>query len=224
MSKNPTTHDAVTKLQRHELSAVYKDMPDEEFRALKDSIHANGLQNPITLYEGKILDGWHRHRALMELGEKYDTQEKIDQDYVDLDEFNDKIDPEDYVVAQNVTRRHITATEKFEAAKAILEYQGKTKPTLQAIANYAKISIDTAKRISSGSYGSAGKAKKDKPATVPDTPVVTEEKLRKRITMLEGQLASAKAKLAEIIGESSTSVEPDPEPTPVSAPRRRARK
>lgn len=223
MSKNPTTHDAVTKLQRHELSAVYKGMPDEEFRELKDSIRANGLQNPITLYEGKILDGWHRHRALMELGEKYDTQEKIDQDYVDLDEFNDKIDPEDYVVAQNVTRRHITATEKFEAAKAILEYQGKTKPTLQAIAKYAKISIDTAKRISSGSYGPS-KAKKDKPAPIPDTPDVTEEKLLKRITMLEGQLASAKAKLAEIRGNSNTSVDPAPEHAPVSAPRRRARK
>ena len=43
-------------------------MADEDFTALKDSISYSGLLEPITLFDGQILDGWHRYGACLETG------------------------------------------------------------------------------------------------------------------------------------------------------------
>lgn len=56
------------KYERHPLSAAWPDMADEDFVALKDSISYSGLLEPITLYEGQILDGWHRYVACVATG------------------------------------------------------------------------------------------------------------------------------------------------------------
>ena len=48
---------------RHDLSSYWPDMADEDFLALKESIGYSGLLEPITLFEGQILDGWHRYNA-----------------------------------------------------------------------------------------------------------------------------------------------------------------
>ena len=53
---------------RHPLSAAWPDMAEEDFTALKDSIAHSGLLEPITLFEGQILDGWHRYSACIETG------------------------------------------------------------------------------------------------------------------------------------------------------------
>ena len=56
--------------ERHQLSASWPDMAKEDFMALKDSISHSGLLEPITVFEGQILDGWHRYRACLEVGMK----------------------------------------------------------------------------------------------------------------------------------------------------------
>src|SRR4029453_3481573 len=53
---------------QHSISAAYPPMPDAEFMALVEDIKAHGQRVPITLYEGKILDGWHRYCACPDLG------------------------------------------------------------------------------------------------------------------------------------------------------------
>ena len=58
------------KYTQHPLSASWSAMDEEAFKALIDDIDANGVRNPIVLYEGKILDGWHRYRACAELNVK----------------------------------------------------------------------------------------------------------------------------------------------------------
>lgn len=57
-------------MERHEYSALFPDMGADEFAALVSSIRSVGFDPlmPITLYEGQILDGWHRYRACKELG------------------------------------------------------------------------------------------------------------------------------------------------------------
>ena len=52
----------------HPICAIFPAMPDDELRALTEPIRLNGLRHPITLYEGKILDGRHRHSACMLAG------------------------------------------------------------------------------------------------------------------------------------------------------------
>ena len=55
-------------LEPHPLSQFMPLKPDREYAALKESIAVNGLQTPLTRFEGKILDGRHRLRACAELG------------------------------------------------------------------------------------------------------------------------------------------------------------
>ena len=54
--------------QRHELGAVFHDMSIVEFESLKRDIETNGQLHPIIMYQGKVLDGWHRFRACRDLG------------------------------------------------------------------------------------------------------------------------------------------------------------
>ena len=54
-------------MERHQLSAAFPDMPDEDFEDLIHSIKEHGQREPITVYENKILDGWHRYRACQQL-------------------------------------------------------------------------------------------------------------------------------------------------------------
>ena len=52
---------------RHYLSKIGGDMSEDSFALLRSDIELNGTWDPIYLYEGLILDGWHRYRACFEL-------------------------------------------------------------------------------------------------------------------------------------------------------------
>ena len=56
------------KYARHELSARWPDMSREDFDNLEASIKDNGLREPITIFEGEVLDGWHRYQACESVG------------------------------------------------------------------------------------------------------------------------------------------------------------
>ena len=58
----------MTSYAPHELALVFPPMTESEFAAFKEDIREHGQHEPITLYEGKILDGLHRYRACQELG------------------------------------------------------------------------------------------------------------------------------------------------------------
>ena len=55
-------------LEAHPLTNTMPIKSKREYEALKESIRVNGLQQPLTRFEGKILDGRHRLRACLELG------------------------------------------------------------------------------------------------------------------------------------------------------------
>lgn len=55
-------------LDAHPLTEHMPVKSEPEYEALKESIRLNGLQQPLTRFEGKILDGRHRLRACRELG------------------------------------------------------------------------------------------------------------------------------------------------------------
>jgi ParB-like chromosome segregation protein Spo0J len=48
-------------LQRHPLSALLPDFTPEEFIGLRESILRIGVQEPIVLFEGMVLEGWNRY-------------------------------------------------------------------------------------------------------------------------------------------------------------------
>lgn len=95
-------------LQRHKLSALFTDMPDDDFKKLCASIEANGFIEPvIRIYEGQILDGWHRYRAAKELNliRKLKFQEWDERE---------EGDPAVFVLARNIERRHLSASHRAQ--------------------------------------------------------------------------------------------------------------
>ena len=94
-------------LKQHPLSAAFPAMQADEYQALLDSIINIGVQNPITLFEGMVLDGWHRYTAANEAGMQCPT--------VDLGD----VDPRDFVLAQNKARRNLTASQRAAAVTSV---------------------------------------------------------------------------------------------------------
>ena len=54
-------------LQRHELSAIFGDMSEQDYKSLLESVQRDGfIDDAIKLLDGQLLDGWHRYRAAQE--------------------------------------------------------------------------------------------------------------------------------------------------------------
>lgn len=79
-------------------------MTNEEFEALCDDVAERGLVYPITLFEGKVLDGWHRYRACHKTGTNLKTMEYTGSD------------PDGYIMACNVLRRKLTSIQRAVVA------------------------------------------------------------------------------------------------------------
>jgi chromosome segregation ATPase len=86
---------------QHPLSKAFPPMPDEQFKALVDDVDLNGLRNPILIYQGKILDGWHRYQACVELNVKKMRMADWEGD-----------DPVAFVLSQNLHRRHLNPSQR----------------------------------------------------------------------------------------------------------------
>ena len=57
------------QMKRHPLSSELGDMGESAFRLLKRSVAVEYKQHhPIWLFEGMVLDGWHRFRAARDVG------------------------------------------------------------------------------------------------------------------------------------------------------------
>ena len=86
-------------LEVHPLAQHVPLMSEDEYAQFRESVKQHGgLQHPIVLYEGKILDGRHRDRACRELGIPRPT------------ELYTGADPEGFVIIENVMRRQLTLT------------------------------------------------------------------------------------------------------------------
>lgn len=109
------------KYKQHPLSSAFPAMTDNEFQELKDSIEVNGVLNAITIYQGMVIDGWHRYKAANELG--------IDCPETELDE---SIDPKDFVLAQNKNRRHITIAQLAIATAQVYAWHPASRPNKDA--------------------------------------------------------------------------------------------
>lgn len=95
-------------MKEHKLANIIPPMSEEEYQELKEDIRANGLEVPIVLYEGKVLEGRHRYRACQELGIKPRFKNY------------EGTQPLTYVISLNLKRRHLTASQKATIAVEVL--------------------------------------------------------------------------------------------------------
>lgn len=98
---------ASQRLLQHPLSAAFPAMSDDEVAALAEDIAKHGQREPGVLFEGMVLDGWHRYRACHSVGVEFQT-EQYEGD-----------DPQGFVLSQNLHRRHLTALQKAAAIVAV---------------------------------------------------------------------------------------------------------
>jgi ParB-like chromosome segregation protein Spo0J len=90
------------KLDVHPLADLpgFPEMEPEPFRSFIDDIKYRGQQEPIILYEGKILDGKNRYRACTILGKDPLTREYTGDD------------PIGFVLSVNLQRRHLNESQR----------------------------------------------------------------------------------------------------------------
>ncbi|MCE7743867.1 MAG: hypothetical protein GPJ52_01905 [Candidatus Heimdallarchaeota archaeon] len=105
----------------HPLAEIFPLMGDDELWQLTKDISKNGLLEPIVLFEGKILDGRNRYTACRRINE-----------IPIFEEFDESLDPIDYVISLNLHRRHLNSAQRANIGLVILEKErekGKEKQT-----------------------------------------------------------------------------------------------
>lgn len=95
------------KKRFHECSTIFPVLAKAELKALAKDIKANGLQQPIVMYQGKILDGRNRYIACKSIGvrPKFETYHGNE--------------PLAYVISLNLHRRHLTESQRALVASNI---------------------------------------------------------------------------------------------------------
>jgi ParB-like chromosome segregation protein Spo0J len=95
--------------QFHELADAFPLITGEAFDELKKDIQENGQLEPVVMYEGKILDGRNRWRAMQELDLPH-KEIKLPKE----------TDPIAYVWSKNAVRRQLTPAQKALAATRLV--------------------------------------------------------------------------------------------------------
>lgn len=97
----------------HPLADLFPQVEGEDYEALKRSIANIGLQQPIIVLDGKILDGRARYRACIEVGVDPETRGVP---------WN--TDPTALLMAANLNRRHLTISQKAMIVAKLVNMPG----------------------------------------------------------------------------------------------------
>ncbi len=148
------------QLTQHPLSAAFPAMTPAEFTDLTRDIRINGQRHAIVLFEGMILDGWHRWQACTALS--------IKPKFIEL---HAGVDPVAYVQSLNLHRRHLTGSQRAAAVVACSEWSKsgdnqhsgggevasppRTNDDMAKAADVSKKTIKQAKRAQEAGLGEA---------------------------------------------------------------------
>jgi hypothetical protein len=112
----------------HEIANIFPLLQGAELAALVDDIRANGLREPIWLYQNKILDGRNRYTACGMAG--------VEPTFNVYTEGN----PIGFVVSLNLLRRHLDESQRAMAGKRLATMRQGARTDLQPAANLPEVS------------------------------------------------------------------------------------
>jgi N6-adenosine-specific RNA methylase IME4 len=118
------------RLAFHEYADIFPMLPLEELDTLAADIAANGLLEPITLYEGKVLDGRNRYVACLNVA----VDPRLTQYTGD--------DPLGFVVSKNLHRRQLTSSQRAVVALEVerhIALRGRDNQSTQTTQGYQRI-------------------------------------------------------------------------------------
>jgi hypothetical protein len=113
LTKCPPPTD-YTALEIHPIAEEIEEASKAEYQALRESIRKTGIQVPIRLYEGKILDGRHRYRAGRELGYAFKPS-----DFRTF--YGTAAEAKKLSEDLNLARRHLSIDQRAEKARGLLK-------------------------------------------------------------------------------------------------------
>ena len=132
-------------LEAHRFANMFPALDDGAFRELVEDIRVNGLREPITRFEGKILDGVNRYRACLETG-----IEPSLKDY-------EGTDPLGFVISMNLRRRHLNETQRAMVAAKIATMRQGARTDLSPIDERSQENAATLLNVSKRSVERAAK-------------------------------------------------------------------
>ena len=97
------------------ISLMPGGMSETEFDAFVEDVKERGILFPATLYEGMVLDGWHRYRAA-----------QITGDSLEFVTYTGK-DPAGYIASCNVQRRKLSSLQRALVAARLYRDHGMTQ-------------------------------------------------------------------------------------------------
>jgi ParB-like chromosome segregation protein Spo0J len=93
------------ELEAHPFADAFPLIEGTEFDELVASVASHGVLQPIMLFEGRILDGRNRYRALMAAGLQLMKDDLLEWS-------GDEAGAREYVRLQNINRRHLTPVQR----------------------------------------------------------------------------------------------------------------
>jgi ParB-like chromosome segregation protein Spo0J len=110
-------------LKVHPAAELFPLIEGEGFAELVADIKANGLIDPIVLYDGMILDGRNRYRACLAAGVTPYFRVAVQSPETANIARPLITDPVAYVISANIQRRHLTDEQKRELIAKLIEAQ-----------------------------------------------------------------------------------------------------
>jgi ParB-like chromosome segregation protein Spo0J len=125
-------------MQAHPYSELFPCMSKDELKGLKESIDSHGLIEPITIYQGMILDGRNRELICRKVGRQLRTIEFQGTDEEALR----------FVIDKNIHRRHLDASQRaMIAVEMVKHYEALAKARQQAAGGDKKSQKAKAKSV-----------------------------------------------------------------------------
>lgn len=112
-TRHPKVSGYKSKLKAHPIADAFPMLPDDQILDIAISIGRNGLRDPITLFEGMILDGRNRDKACEKAG--------ITPTFEEFDPAKDG-SPAQFVADKNLKRRDLTSGQKAMAALKLIPF------------------------------------------------------------------------------------------------------
>ena len=182
------TPDDYLHLEFHPACKILPAMDDADYARLKEDLAAHGLRHPIVLHEGMILDGRNRFEACIDLG--------IVPTFT---EWNGGTDIVDFVLGENLYRRHLTASQKAMVATAALDYHREAARARQEATHLQGRDSDNQPIRVGGSVSAPGALTEDAQTVAAESSVP--------VTMAVAEKGKAVAAAAKQVGVSPRTVE-----------------
>lgn len=132
-------------LSAHPLAGLMPMMDEQSFELHKADIKRNGLREQIVLYQGAVLDGRNRLKALRALGITLTAEHFKEWT-------GTSAEAEAYVISTNLHRRQLNNRQKQEFAQAmILKYPGESDFALGRLTSLSKNTIAAAREAMNNS-------------------------------------------------------------------------